>query len=100
MENTKKIENKNKEITYAIKYSQFMRTEAGKVIKLKMLELAKQYRFQDILGIKEGAFADQKGIALGIEMVLRELDSFEKMAEKPRTDIDTGEKEKMSNKSE
>jgi len=98
--NKETIERENKEISYAVEYSQFMETESGKTVRLKLLELSKKFRFQDILGIQEDAFADQKGIAYGIELAIRELKDFEDKANKQRKNPETGEKEIFKNKSE
>lgn len=91
----KSIEKKNKEIEDAVLASQAMEHDGFKVIKKKISELEKKFRFQDLLGVQDDALKDQKGMVLGIIQVQELFKDIKTLAEKPRRDPITGEPEKM-----
>jgi hypothetical protein len=88
-----KIIKRNKEIVEAIFVSQMLDHKGSKIMISHLEKLKDKYRFQDILGIKDGALSDQKGIVLGIMEVLSYFEEIKKKAEKRKVDPDTGEEE-------
>ena len=94
----KHIEAENKKIEEAVGISQLMDTSSGKTIKRDLLLLEKRFRFQDVLGIKDEAVKDQKGIVLGVQQVQSYFDDIEIRAKQPRRDPITGKPEIMNAK--
>jgi hypothetical protein len=94
----KAIEADNKKIEEAVAVSQLMSSSTGKIIKRDLLLMEKKYRFQDIMGIKDEALADQKGIVLGIHEVEAYFKEMDAKSKQPRRDPVTGEVEVMNEK--
>ncbi len=98
MNNSKKqihIIEKNKKIVNAVLVTEMMACKGFRVFMKNLTELENSIRYQDILGIKDGALADQKGIALGIAQVKDYFQTMSKTAEQPRIDPETGIPEKL-----
>jgi len=102
-ENEKKhVIKMNKRITDAIIIYKAFDTKNGKKSLETLLKclngMEKEYRFQDILGIKDEALKDQKGIVTGINLVINYIKKLDKLSFTPRRDPDTGEEEKIAKK--
>lgn len=94
----KQIEKNNKEIEDAVAVAQMMEHPGYKIFIKKLKEVENKFRHQDILGIKDDALSDQKGIVLGIIQVQDLFKEIKNLAERPRRDPMTGEPEKMREK--
>lgn len=88
---------RNKNIEDAVLVAQMMEMPGYAIMRKEMDETEKAFRFQDILAVKDNALQDQKGIVMGIKQIQNYLDGVKKLAETPRVDPETGEKEKMNN---
>jgi len=96
-ETIKSIEVRNKRIEDAVLVSQMMDSDGFKIAEKEIKEIEKTFRFQDILGIKEEALSDQKGIVLGLQQVIDYFKKMKSLAETPRLNPETGEPEVMRN---
>lgn len=95
----KLIEERNEEIKKAILVSQMQDSDGFAVFKEFLNNKIKEFRFQDILGLKdEKTINTQQGIVMGLEEVSEYLRVQKLLAEKPMTDPDTGEKEILNSK--
>ena len=83
----------NKEIIDAVLVTKMMECKGFKIF-MKYLEMQEEkIRYQDILGIKDEALSDQKGIALGILEIMEYFKTISRRAEQPRIDPKTGKPE-------
>ncbi|MFA5151862.1 MAG: hypothetical protein WC554_04795 [Clostridia bacterium] len=91
----KKIEKENKIIEEAVSAARLIDSPEFKIILKNIKDIEKKFRFQDILGIKDDAIKDQKGIVLGINEILNYFKNVKLISERPRRDPITGQPEKM-----
>jgi len=94
----KKIEERNKKIGEAILISQMMDHKGFSILKKNIEEKRDFVMYQNILGIKDDALKDQKGIVCGIMQILNYFDEVKSLAMKERKDPLTGEKEVLNKK--
>lgn len=88
------IEKENKEIVDAILVSQMMDSDGFKVFENWLAKEIDRYRIQDIREIKDLKYLyENQGIVNGLEMIKTHLFSMKRIAMKPMTDPETGEKE-------
>lgn len=93
-----KIDKKNKEIEDAVLVAQMLEHPGYKIVKRDLARMEKSFRFQDIMGVKDSALGDQKGIVLGIIEIQNYFIKIVKKSEQPRRDPLSGEPEIMSEK--
>lgn len=89
---------RNRKIDRAIHISRLMDSEDFKYLMDELDEQENDYRFQDILGIKDDALSDQKGIVGGILLIKKMFEDMKILSEKPRRDPETGEFEVLNKK--
>ncbi len=98
MNNSKKqihIIEKNKKIVNAVLVTEMMKHKGFGIFMKYLVELEDQYKFQNILGIKEGALAGQQGIVVGLEEVKQFFEKMENRSKQPRQSPETGELEQL-----
>ncbi len=95
--NKELFEKRNQEIRNAILVSQMQDTDGFQIFKEFLDNKIKEFRFQDILGLKdEKTLNTQQGIVMGLEEISEYLRVQKLLAEKPMTDPDTGEQEVLN----
>ena len=92
----KKIIKQNQKIIDAVSVSIMMECKGFKVFTDYLKKQEAAIRYQDILGIKDDALSDQKGIALGILEIQGYFKRMEKKAEQPRLDPENSKPEKFN----
>lgn len=94
----KQIEKQNKQIEDAILVYKMMETPGYKIASKTINDMEKEFRFQDIMGVTDGALSDQKGIVMGINKIKDYFKRQNNLSLKPRQDPETGEVEVMNEK--
>lgn len=84
---------KNQKIVNAVLVTEMMKHKGFGIFMEHLKKQEKMIRYQDILGIKDEALSDQKGLALGILEIMGYFKTMEKRAEQPRLNIETSEPE-------
>ncbi len=92
------ISKRNSEIEEAVAVSQMMESRGYKIVARDLKIMEETFRFQDILGIKEGALSDQKGMVIGFQETQKYFVNKDRLAKEPRRDPKTGKKEILNKK--
>lgn len=88
-----KIIEQNQKIIDAVLVTKMMECKGFKIFMEHLKEQEKMIRYQDILGVKDEALSDQKGLALGILEIMGYFKTMKKRSEQPRLNIETSEPE-------
>lgn len=90
---------RNEEIRKAVLVSQMMETEGFKVFMEWLEKTIKDFKFQDIMGLKdEKTIITQQGYVIAYEDVEQFFKAQDILSQKPMLDEDTGEPEIMNEK--